>query len=72
MKIVPMLVAGGLLAALAACDAPGMRLREDYVGRAVLEPRLMPELTPRDAQGNPLPPPPPRRQSPPWPVYRGP
>ena len=54
---------------LSACGAPGLNVRDNYMGRAWLEPRLTIEPIERDAIGNTIPPPA-RRQRGEFPVYR--
>lgn len=66
MRTVLILAAFGAL--LAACDAPGVRLRDNYLGMRLLEPNLTPEQTRRDADGNAIVTPP--REPAQWPVYR--
>ena len=71
MRLILILAACSVV--LAACDAPGLRLRPDYMGRSLLEPNLEPRAVPHDAQGNPIvTPPPPLREPAAWPVFRGP
>jgi hypothetical protein len=61
------LILGLCAATLAACAAPGLRLRDDYMGRQLLEPNLGPAPVQHDAQGNAIAVPPPRAD---FPVYR--
>ncbi len=67
MRIVLILAACSVL--LAACNAPGLRLRDDYTGQRLFEPNLVPEPTRRDVYGNAIPSAPPREPTQ-WPVYR--
>ncbi len=62
------LILAALGALLAACDAPGVRLRDNYLGMRLLEPALTPEPARRDAGGNSIIAP--AREQAQWPVYR--
>lgn len=65
-----LLILGLCAVTLAACGAPGLRLRDDYMGRRLFEPTLTPAVeVARDAEGNPiLRPRPPARTD--FPVFR--
>ena len=54
MKIVPsLLVSSILIFILSACDTNPL-LRDDYMGKKVVEPRLLPQPVARDGNGNPM------------------